>query len=569
MKKHFEPVASQPGLRDKLLGLGEDSLRKSYYPELQRQLENLRERVGLAELVAAIGQSLTEEQDLRTSLQRCTDTLVQQTDAAFVRIWTLSSDGDTLELQASSGLSSRIDGRHSRMSLSRYPYKVGIIAREQQPYLTNQVLDNDQFHDQEWVKSQGIVAFAGYPLALQHRLIGVIALFAQQPLNEAALNTLETIANQLAVGIERFQALAVSQAALASARQNMETINGILRSVADAILVIDDRQRILHMNQAAEALLGTSLITAYHQRVGQVTNASALLDYLDRIDQFIDQDSDIDLDIIDMNRHEWRVIQARAAHLTGTHADSGLVISLRDVTQDREVARMKSEFIMTAAHELRTPLTTIMGFAELINSEEYSGAEQREYLGYIIDKAESLEQIIDDLLDLSRIESGRGLSLNCSDWNLASTLEKFMARYRTEYPDYCFKAAIPADLGTIHADHGKLLQVLDNLFSNAIKYSPQGTEIRLNAECRDERLQLTVVDQGIGMTEEQLGNCFEKFYRANSSTTAVGGLGLGLSIVRHVVESHHGQISIASTPGQGTAVTISLPMTCTAGRTDQ
>ena len=90
---------------------------------------------------------------------------------------------------------------------------------------------------------------------------------------------------------------------------------------------------------------------------------------------------------------EQRIIQARAAHLTGEQSGSGLVISLRDVTQDREVARMKTEFIMTAAHELRTPLTTIMGFAELLNSEEHDAAAQREYLGYIIDKAESLEHI--------------------------------------------------------------------------------------------------------------------------------------------------------------------------------
>lgn len=560
MKKPSDRVAEREELREQLIGLGESSLRKSYYPELQKQLANLEERVLLAELVADIGQGLTEEVDLHRSLQRCSDVLVQRTDAAFVRIWVLEDDGDTLTLQASSGLHTAREGRHSRISISDYPFKVGAIARDKRPLLTNEVANSPQFHDQDWVKRQGIVAFAGYPLLLQQKLVGVIALFAQQELKETMLDTLSTIVNQIAVSIERVNAIDAYKRALENARLSHEKVNGILRSVADALLVIDNDRRIVHMNQAAEKLLGISLATAFRRPLGEVSSETALLDYLEQVEQVAGSDEDIDLEMFDRARGARCIIQARCAQLTGAHSGSGLVISLRDVTQNRELQRLKSEFITTAAHELRTPLTTIMGFAELLASQEWDSAIRQEYLGYILDKADRLEQIIDDLLDLSRIESGRGLALNCAVWPLGTTLEKIVARCRVEHPDYDFTEQIGADLGLIHADQGKVLQAIDNLLSNAIKYSPPGSTIVFSAQADDDTLTVSVADQGIGMDAEQVKKCFEKFYRADASDTAIGGLGLGMSIARQIIDAHNGRIWIESTPGQGTTVSFTLPI---------
>ena len=257
MKKLSNLATEQQELRDKLIGLGENSVRKSYYPELQRQLDNLNERVKLAELVAAIGQGLTVEPDLHSALQRCAEALEERTNASFVRIWTLDESGEWLKLMASAGLHTRTDGTHSRLQLKNFPYKIGFIARERKPFLTNDVSGNPQFHNQQWVTEHSIVAFAGYPLVLQQHLVGVIALFAKVPLRDALLTTLAAIANQIAVGIERFRVLDAYKTALTNAREGHEKIDGIIRSVADALLVIDNDRRILHMNQAAEALFGT------------------------------------------------------------------------------------------------------------------------------------------------------------------------------------------------------------------------------------------------------------------------------------------------------------------------
>jgi len=559
MQKRFRPVNEQQELREKLIGLGEESLRKSYYPELQVQIDKLNERVKLAELVAEIGQALTEEPDLRSSLQRCSDALAAHSAAAFVRIWVLDTEGEILELQASSGLHTSINGAHSHLRLSDYPHKVGIIAREKKPFLTNEVVGNPHFHNQPWVAAQGIVSFAGYPLVLQQHLVGVIALFAQQPLGETVLSTLESINRQIAVSIDRFQLFEANKTSLDNAKSSHEKVNGILRSVADALLVIDNQQRILHMNKAAEALLGTSLATVSHKRVDEISRQTQLLDYLNRLERSI-PDEDVDLNLYDVERDETRIIQARAARLKGSHPDSGQVISLRDVTQDRELARMKSEFISTAAHELRTPLTSISGFAELLYEGDWSQEERQDFLKTILEKAGALEQIIDDLLDLSRIESGRGLSLHYSEWDIAETLEKIMARYRAEHPGHRFSANFDQGLGSIEADHGKIQQAIDNLMSNAIKYSPPGSQITLTASRGTSALTICVSDQGLGMTDKQRSNCFEKFYRADSSTTAVEGLGLGLTIVQHVIEAHQGTIEVSSRLHQGTTVTSTLPL---------
>jgi len=560
MKKPSSPDSVRNELREKLIGLGEHSIRKSYYPELQKQLENLKERVGLAELVAEIGKDLTEEQDLRSSLQRCSDSLLQRTAAAFVRIWTLDRAEEILELQASSGLHTNIEGNHCRINVKDYPYKIGIIARGKRPIMTNRVVDNPLFHNQEWIKAQGIAAFAGYPLLIQQRLVGVVALFAQRPLKETVLDTLSTIVNQIAVSIERFHALDAYKAALANAKESHEKVNGILRSVADPLLVIDNDRRIMHMNQAAENLLGVSLAIVFRKRVDEVCGQKALLDYLSRIEEFIARDEEIDLAMIDRSNDERRIIQAHCAQLIGVQSGSGMVVSLHDVTQDRQLARMKSEFIKTAAHELRTPLTTIMGFAEMLYENEWERETQREYLGYILDKADVLAQIIDNLLDLSRIESGHRLDLNYSDWHLRHVLEKIIARCRREYRGYRFNALLSDNLGMIHADREKVMQIIDNLLSNAVKYSPKGSEILFEAHCDDENLTVAVSDHGIGMTEEQIEKSFDNFYRADSSDTAVGGLGLGLSIVRQAVESHNGRIQISSRPGEGTVVSFTLPL---------
>lgn len=169
--------------------------------ERKRAEENLAERMMLAELSADIGCNLSIPEGLRNMLQACAQTLVDRLDAAFARIWTLNCAENVLELQASAGIYTRIDGSHSRVPVGSF--KIGLIAQERTPHLTNKLIEDPRIHDQEWAKREGLVSFAGHPLIIGEKLVGVMALFSRHPLTDTTLKALASVSNEIAIGIER------------------------------------------------------------------------------------------------------------------------------------------------------------------------------------------------------------------------------------------------------------------------------------------------------------------------------------------------------------------------------
>ena len=226
--------------------------------------------------------------------------------------------------------------------------------------------------------------------------------------------------------------------------------------------------------------------------------------------------------------------------------------------------QLKSEFISTAAHELRTPITSIMGYAELLlgqaQSTSFSDEQKCSFMSEIIESSEQLKKIIDEILDLSRIESGRGLPLDKQPASLAELLGKVVNRFNLT-ATHRFSLEIKPDApAMILIDRHRISQVLENLLSNAVKYSPKGSDVTIVAERSRCGCKITIADQGIGMTNEEIAKIFDKFYRADSSSTAVSGLGLGMSIVKQIVEDHGGSIQVKSAPGKGCRVSFILPV---------
>lgn len=242
---------------------------------------------------------------------------------------------------------------------------------------------------------------------------------------------------------------------------------------------------------------------------------------------------------------------------------SQAIIMFNDVSRERELVRMKSEFIATAAHELRTPLASVQGFAELLlNDKSYDEGQRDEFLTIIYDKTEVLERIIDDLLDLGRIESGRMIALEKAPCDIRALVETASICYRKEFRDRRIEFDWPAPHpGRIQTDAGKIGQVMENLLSNAVKFSPPGAAIRVSGSVAAGVVRIQVQDEGKGMTAEQSARVFDKFYRADSSDTAVAGMGLGMAIAKGIVEAHGGHIEVASEIGKGTTFSFTLPAT--------
>ncbi len=239
----------------------------------------------------------------------------------------------------------------------------------------------------------------------------------------------------------------------------------------------------------------------------------------------------------------------------------GAVIAMRDVTERRAVDRMKDEFIGTVSHELRTPLTAIRGFVELVADGEAGPvtAAQRAFLDIAARNADRLGALINDLLDVTRIES-QNFELRAETVDLSATLGEVIATFRlaAERKGLTFVADLDP-LPPIVGDRDRLIQLFGNLVSNAIKYTPAGeVGIRVRAEAGDARVD--VFDSGIGLSAEEQERLFTKFFRGEGRVVAeAGGTGLGLVIVKGIVERHGGRIEVVSAPGQGTCFRVILP----------
>ncbi|HEX9399878.1 MAG TPA: ATP-binding protein [Anaeromyxobacter sp.] len=230
----------------------------------------------------------------------------------------------------------------------------------------------------------------------------------------------------------------------------------------------------------------------------------------------------------------------------------------------KELDRLKSNFLATMSHELRTPLTSVIGYSEMM-LEGLGGpltAEQREYLGIIMEKGENLLQLITSILDISKIEAGR-VRLVISDVDAGQVMRDAVATVLPIARKKGLKIRCePPTVPRIHADRDKLRQVLVNLCSNAVKFTPAGGVITVAAESAPgHRVAIHVTDSGIGIGREHIEKVFDVFYQVDgSSTREYGGAGLGLAIVKSYVEAHGGEVGVRSAPGTGSVFTITLPV---------
>ncbi len=239
------------------------------------------------------------------------------------------------------------------------------------------------------------------------------------------------------------------------------------------------------------------------------------------------------------------------------------ILYLRDVTHEVEVERVKSEFLSHAAHELRTPMASIYGFSELLLTQEFDEATRKDLLATIHKQTEWLVAIINELLDLARIEARRGQDLRLEDVPLAPLVAEVAASLQADPARWPLDIACPAELPPVLVDAGKLRQALTNVLGNAAKYSPEGGAVKIRCTARGSEgngfVGIAVTDHGIGMRPDQVARVCERFYRADTSGK-IPGTGLGMAIVKEIVELLGGQVEIVSKVGAGTTVTLWLPV---------
>jgi signal transduction histidine kinase len=239
----------------------------------------------------------------------------------------------------------------------------------------------------------------------------------------------------------------------------------------------------------------------------------------------------------------------------------GRVWTLREVTADRELDRMRDAFVATVSHELRTPLTSISGFLEMMEDEEHGvGAAGRTYLNVIRRSTDRLHSLVEDLLLIAQIEARR-VELDLETVDLTALTQRSVDACRPAALDRQVALEVIADHPPlVRADMRRLEQITDNLISNAIKFSDAGGAVTVSIDREGDSARLVVADSGIGIPADEVGDVFSRFFRSSTAAqAAIPGTGLGLSITRALVEQHGGTISLESVEGRGTTVTVHLP----------
>ncbi|WP_054695738.1 ATP-binding protein [Syntrophomonas palmitatica] len=342
-----------------------------------------------------------------------------------------------------------------------------------------------------------------------------------------------------------------------SGTQDYQQMQTMMSSMIDAVLICDIQGRIIMANKAAENLFLVREGGLVGKRLNELGYESEIANMVGEV---LERGNEVFIEtIVNPSPQVYRV------HVSAIKNEfniiDGAIAVFHDVTDARNFAQMRSEFVGNVSHELRTPLTSIKGFVEtLLDGAMENSTICRRFLSIIDSETDRLSRLIEDLLTLSAIESKERIvrpqpvCLVRSIRGVMNILGPQISE-KSLHVEYVY----PDELSLILADEDLLGQVLINLLDNAIKYTPPGGNIMVRSRKKDSRVITTITDTGVGIPPESLPRVFERFYRVDKARSRnQGGTGLGLSIVKHIVESHGGEVFVESEVGQGSTFGVSF-----------
>ncbi|HAX80815.1 MAG TPA: hypothetical protein DCY88_34500 [Cyanobacteria bacterium UBA11372] len=581
----------------------------------------LAQRASLAAFRADVGSALGMSDSLLMMLNRCAKAAVKHLNIDCARIWTLNSAENIFELQANGGSDTR-----PNPGCDRIPFHKFFPERSQKLSRNNAILKNKAIVNPSWVQREKIVAAASYPLMLESEILGMLVIFAKSELNESTLEALDFAAREIALGIKRKQAEAALQrrAQIDSligsiSRQFIDSdaeaaIHFTLQAIANFInaerLCIfaytenQERYRLLYDwcavgiqvfgncyagNEASINVCSWLNHQMLNGRVVALSNLDELppdatetrasfetqliqsclnvpMIHGGKVVGYIGADSmrfakTWSQEDINLVRLVGEIIAiGRARH----QAESALKVA-KEAAEN--ASKAKSIFLANMSHELRTPLNAILGFSQLMERDPAITSRQRESLGIINRSGEHLLALIDDVLEMSKIEAGR-IVLNPSPFNLhylLGTLQE-MFQIRTQSKQLFLEFDIAPDLPQfVVTDEGKLRQVLINLLGNAVKFTGNGgITLRAfvdNSPTINPQLFFEIEDTGKGIAPAEMDRLFQPFVQTESGIKSKEGTGLGLTISRQYVQLMGGNINCHSVLGEGSIFSFALPVT--------
>ncbi|HEY2072403.1 MAG TPA: GAF domain-containing protein [Gaiellaceae bacterium] len=522
-----------------LSGAARGALERSELFEAERSARSL------AQQLARTGRLLTTELDPEAVLDEVVEQAqnLLEADACAIRVL---DDGELrVSAAGGAGADAAIGSRSSAGA-----WLSGDVVQSRAPVALEDAGSDPRLRELDPMLAAGNAAFLGVPLAGPDRSPrGVLSVYSvnARVWREEEIDALHALAASTSAALanaELYQRVALER----------ERSVAILANIADGIVAVDREGTVVLWNAAAEKITGVPASEALGRTPFEVLQRN--------LESEPDTPAAERLVPVMRGREEVWLSVSEAVMRDPVGAVAGRIFAFRDISADRLVEQMKSDFVSTVSHELRTPLTSIYGFAEtLLRQDVLFGDEERTtFLGYIASESQRLTQIVDALLNVARLDTG-DLKVRIATTDVREVVDE--AVMQAGGPNgRSFVVEMPEEPVAAKADPEKLLQVFAILLDNAVRYSPAGGTVRVGAERKNDTVELVVADEGLGIPLSDQEQIFRKFYRGTDAEARVGagGTGLGLFIARGLVTAMGGKISVTSREGEGSTFAIELPL---------
>lgn len=503
--------------------------------EVRRSTASLEARVSEMDTLVKLSRSINASLDLDSVLTSVVSAAVELTGAEEGHLLLLDETTNDLYMRA---------GRNYEEGFSRtfrLPVKDSLAG---QVIETGQAISFCQDAPNKIKTSYLVYSLIYVPLTTNGRVTGVLGVdnrSAKRPFTQHNELLMKVLADFAAMAIQNARLYAESQ----NEREKFETT---ITNIQDGVILLDKEKRILLINPAAK--------NAFSLGLGDLRNLP-VLDAISNNDFniLLESISDDPLKFHEISFEDGRVFNTQ---YTPIH-EVGAVITFEDITHLKMLDRLKSDFIHTISHDLRSPLTAIMGYVELLDRVGPLNDQQKEFVKHVQNSAHSITELVNDLLDLGRIEAG--FDSRKDDVALGTILRYTLDNLGRQIEDKHQNVSIhiAPELPVLRGNPLRLRQVIDNLLVNAIKYTPENGRISVCVRAESDQIIFEVADTGIGISAADQLHIFEKFYRADNAPKNTPGTGLGLAIVKSIVENHAGRIWVESALGQGTKFVVVLP----------
>ncbi|KPL06965.1 hypothetical protein AMJ86_06405 [bacterium SM23_57] len=484
----------------------------------------------------SLGRSVTASLDIDHIFTVVVDAAVKLTNAEEGSLLILDEDSGELQMRAARNFQEEF------VRTFRLPIKntlAGEVIRRGIPITINEKTPQK-------IKTMYLVRALLYvPLKIQGRVIGVLGVDnreSSQSFTKEQLSLVSTLADYAATAIENARLYRNTEV-------ERQKLDSILTQIEDGVIVTDNDYRIVLVNRTAKNMFNLNEKEVIGKPLEDVFQHEVLTSIFTTKHDELPFRSEIELE---------------DGYILNTHLveipEVGLAATMQDISYFRELDRIKSEFVNTVSHDLRSPLTAILGYVELITKVGEVNEQQRAFIKRVQISVRYITDLINDLLELGRIEAG--FDTRREHVPLDVIVKYAIDDVKNQIGDYehTISLEIKHDVPDVVGDPIRLRQVVDNLLSNAVRYTPNGGQIMVRLKHEGSQVILQVEDSGVGIPYVDQSYIFDRFYRGGNVPENVPGSGLGLAIVKSIVESHQGRVWVESRPGEGSCFTVVLPV---------